>query len=119
MCGGIKKTIRDSMSRLDQGISYSWPLSSGDRDYIFGGHARIENLDKIWVGVEHVKIIAEEFSERNTKEHKFSEFKPFPVPQGKAIHAIIDNNNELRIVTEPATGNVAQVHNRMPNLVEI
>ena len=43
----------------------------------------------------------------------------FNMKPGKAIHGVITNKNELRIVTEPAQGNVTAVHHRQPQLVDL
>ena len=134
MCGGFKASriwlrgkeaqIEAEMKRLanlKEGFTYSWPLITGLREAYFGGHVRSENLDSIWAGKvkEHVKIAADSYSERNTvggDRHSMVEFNMKP---GKAIHGVITNKNELRIVTEPAQGSVAAVHHRQPQLVDL
>jgi hypothetical protein len=133
MCGGFKPSRQwiankeeaqarkyQKLAELKTGRDYTWPCKSGDVDAIFGGHARRENLDSTWQGKieRHVKIIADNFAERDTVGGS-RQFKHFKVPDGKAIHAIITKNpHEVRIVTQPATGNVAKVHHRMPDFVD-
>jgi hypothetical protein len=132
MCGGLKdsdktKRAKDAqiaaeMKRLvtlRQGWVYTWPLASGYEKRLFGGHCRIENLDSVWNGKieKHVKIEASQFSERDTIGGS-KELKPFSIPDNKAIHAVIVNN-ELRIVTQPSIGEVMKVHHRMPHLVDL
>ena len=134
MCGGFKASRQwivgkeiaeakkyEKLAELKSGRDYTWPLKSGDIAAIFGGHARKENLDSTWQGkVErHVKVMAENFAERDTIGGS-KKFKHFKVPTGKAIHAIITKNpHEVRIVTQPSTGNVAKVHHRMPAFLDI
>lgn len=132
MCGGLKDSDRTKRAKdaqieaemkrlavLKQGWTYTWPLSSGYEKKLFGGHCRIENLDTVWTGKidRHVKIEASQFSERDTIGGS-GELKPFSIPFGKAIHAVIVNN-ELRIVTQQSIGEVMKVHHRMPHLVNI
>ena len=134
MCGGMKisRTVANKkdeqiakemlrLARLKAGWTYTWPLSTGPEKHLFTGHARRENLDTVWNGkiARHVKIQAESFMERNTKGGNYNEMKVFSVPKGKGIHGIITKSEELRIVTQPAQGAVAEVHHRCPNWVDL
>jgi len=134
ICGGLKdsqhtKRAKDAqieaelkrLAKLQQGWTYTWPLSTGYEKYLFGGHARMENLDSMWSGKinKHVKIEASEFAERNTIGGNSNEMKSFKIPDGKAIHGVVTNDGDLRIVTQASTGDVAAVHHRMPHLIDI
>ena len=134
MCGGFKASRQfivgkeeaearkyQRLAELRSGRDYTWPLKSGDIAAIFGGHARKENLDSTWAGKieRHVKIMAETFAERDTVSGT-KKFKNFNVPAGKSIHGIIvKNSHEVRIVTQPSYGNIAKVHHRCPDFVDI
>lgn len=133
LCGGCKPSRHTARSKdaareakmkalenLKQDVSYTWPLQGGDRFHKFTGHARKENLDSVWSGkiVRHEKLLAETFSERNTVS-KTKELVSFPVPENKAIHCVILNDNSLRIVTQPAGNGVEKIHDRMPDFVDI
>jgi len=132
MCGGFKASARfwrakedqinaemRRLARLKSGERYHFPTTDRLVGAIFGGHARSENLNSVWNGkiLKHVKLESETFAERNTVKGT-GDFVHFRVPNGKAIHAIITKDNELRIVTEPARGNVVKVHHRMPQLID-
>ena len=107
------------LARLKQGYEYTWPLSTGYEVYRFGGHCRSENIASVWAGKieREVKIEASEFHERDTIGGSMK-LVPFRMPPNKAILGII-TNGELRIVTEPATGEVAKIHHRQPVLVDL
>ena len=133
MCGGFKPSRKFAvakdeqisremarLARLEQNQIYSWPLSTGIEQRVFAGHARIENLDSVWNNKidRHVRIEAESFGERDTVGGSMK-LKDFSMPEGKAIHGIILKTGDLRIVTRPAVGEEAKVHNRAPHLVNI
>ena len=132
MCGGFKPSRKFAVAKDEQiaremariaklrnGFSYSWPLTSGLARYTFGSHARSETLDNTWGSriEKHVKIEAETFSERNTKDGSYK-FQAFNMPRGKYIHAVILTGGELRIVTKQSEGNVKDVHHRMPEMID-
>ena len=132
MCGGLSDSQKywrsknaqiesemKRLSRLVQGYTYNWPLSTGLEKHKFGGHCRSENLESVWNGKieRHVKIEASEFYERDTIGGSM-ELRSFSVPADKRIHGVI-TSGELRIVTVPANEAVRKIHNRMPELINI
>ena len=131
MCGGFKPSrqfavTKDEqiarelarLARLKSGQRYHFPTDRGLVGGTFGGYARHESLEGCWKGRirGHIKILAETFSERNTVEKTYQNVH-FRVPEGKAIHAVVTDANEVRIVTQPARGNVKKYHHRMPDLI--
>lgn len=134
MCGGFRPSrklaiakenqINAEMQRLanlKKGFPYTWPTSQGLITAHFGGHVRSESMESgVWEGkiAQHVTIEAESFAERDTVAGTY-EFKHFKVPDGYGIAAVILNDGYLRIVTQPATVNVAKVHHRQPYLCEL
>ena len=134
ICGGFRPSrlwlrgkedqIANEMKRLanlKQGFQFLFPLDSGAEKHLFGGHVRIESLPTIWNDKieRHVKIIAESFAERNTVGKDTKTMIGFSMPHNKAIHGVITKSGELRIVTKAAEGPVANVHNRMPDMVDL
>lgn len=96
---------------------------------LWDGFARIETLKKVWIskGWQPVKIInGTQFSERDTVSGT-KELKEFQMTPGSGIAAVakvVTGTNrkpslEVKIVTEPAKGDVSKVHHRMPVILKM
>ena len=94
---------------------------------IWDGFARIETLNKTWLskGWKPVKIVnGTSFKERDTVSGT-KELKTFNMKKGQEIGAIArvtydgmgKKYVEIKMVTQPAEGNVKSVHHRMPKLI--
>lgn len=120
MCGGIKRNERDDIL-FKQGQKYQFSTNLGELELMYGGSVRSETLESKWRPwiVKEIIVKADEFLERNTKGYKYQELKPFKVPEGKGIKALITVGDVIRIVTQSAQGEIAKVHNRQPILEDL
>ncbi len=122
MCGSLKH--EGTLQKIGQDIFFI--DKNTEKKGIWAGHARSETLKEKWLdrGCIPITIKADSFTEKDKakKDHFFK------VPEGWAIEGVlvtrpidlgsyIHGPGEVLIVTRPAKGKEAKVHDRFPKFV--
>lgn len=112
MCSGIiqnKVTVRPGKSlkyRTVEGVKRGvFGLGGGNGSY----NARVENLDRTWGKLKGNRAVVE-------VDYFMEQGVAFRKVDGDKLHlaAIYDDFGDLALLTQPSTGEVKQIHARMP-----